>query len=79
MTMKVMGQALPPGATFDFFVFGDPDSSAGSTSLGWYGAFKKPRGDGGEERPAGRASPRGRPWAGALGSGGRAERDPPRS
>jgi hypothetical protein len=41
IALSVFGKTLPPGATFDVFVFGDPDPTAGANSLGWYGAFKK--------------------------------------
>jgi hypothetical protein len=49
MTLKVMGKTLPPGATFDFFLFGDPAAAGGVTSLGWYGAYKRPADDDGAE------------------------------
>lgn len=41
ITLSLFGQTLPPGATFDFFVFGDSDPSPGANALGWYGAYKK--------------------------------------
>ena len=41
IALSVFGKTLPPGATFDLVVFGDPDPAAGANSLGWYGAFKK--------------------------------------
>jgi hypothetical protein len=41
VALKVFGQALPPGGSFDILVFGDPDPSAGASSLGWYGAYRK--------------------------------------
>ncbi len=41
IALSVFGKTLPPGATFDLFVFGNPDPAAGANSLGWYGAFKK--------------------------------------
>jgi hypothetical protein len=41
IALSVFGKTLPPGASFDLFVFGDPDPAAGADSLGWYGAFKK--------------------------------------
>jgi hypothetical protein len=53
IALKFFGKALPPGGSFDFFVFGDPDPRAGSNSLGWYGAYikdppaDKGKGDGG--------------------------------
>lgn len=37
--VKILGIAkLPPGATIQFFLFGDPESSG---SLGWYAAYNK--------------------------------------
>jgi hypothetical protein len=41
IALSLFGKTLPPGATFDLFVFGDPDPAAGADSLGWYGAFQK--------------------------------------
>lgn len=41
IALSIFGKTLPPGASFDLFVFGDPDPAAGANSLGWYGAFKK--------------------------------------
>jgi hypothetical protein len=41
IAMSLFGKTLPPGGTFDFFLFGDSDPTAGSNSLGWYGAYKK--------------------------------------
>jgi hypothetical protein len=43
VTLKLMGKSLPPAGDFQFFVFGDPDPRAGSSSLGWYAAYRKPR------------------------------------
>ena len=43
IAMSLFGKTLPPAGSFDFFIFGDPDQSAGATSLGWYGAYKKDR------------------------------------
>jgi hypothetical protein len=43
VTLTLMGQSLPPAGSFDFFVFGDPDPQSRSTSLGWYGAYRKPQ------------------------------------
>ena len=41
IALKLLGFTLPPGSQTDFFIFGDPQQQ--SNSLGWYGAFKKPR------------------------------------
>jgi hypothetical protein len=41
IALSLFGKTLPPGASFDFFLFGDPDPAAGANSLGWYGAYKK--------------------------------------
>jgi hypothetical protein len=41
IALSLFGKTLPPGASFDLFVFGDPDPAAGADSLGWYGAFQK--------------------------------------
>ena len=41
IALSVFGKKLPPGASFDLIVFGDPDPAAGANSLGWYGAYKK--------------------------------------
>lgn len=41
IALSLFGKSLPPGASFDIFVFGDPDPAAGANSLGWYGAYKK--------------------------------------
>lgn len=41
IALSLFGKTLPPGASFDLVVFGDPDPAAGANSLGWYGAFKK--------------------------------------
>jgi len=71
MTLKVMGKTLPPGATFDFYLFGDPAAAGGVTSLGWYGAYKRPPDKAGDEDEAllrGRAPARieRHPWSQAL-------------
>lgn len=70
MTLKLMGKTLPPGATFDFFLFGDPDAVGGSTSLGWYGAFKRPAEEAEAEEPellrAPRQLPEPHPWSRTL-------------
>ncbi len=53
INLRFLGKALPPGGSFDFFVFGDPDASAGSDSLGWYGAYLKDQDKSGRNgRPA---------------------------
>ena len=41
IALSLFGKSLPPGGSFDIFVFGDPDPAAGASSLGWYGAYKK--------------------------------------
>jgi len=41
IALSLFGQSLPPGGSFDIFVFGDPDPAAGANSLGWYGAYIK--------------------------------------
>jgi hypothetical protein len=41
IALSLFGKTLPPGASFDIFIFGDPDPAAGANSLGWYGAYKK--------------------------------------
>jgi hypothetical protein len=41
IALSLFGKSLPPGGSFDIFVFGDPDPAAGANSLGWYGAYKK--------------------------------------
>jgi len=41
MDLEILGQTLPPGAYFDFYIFGDPAPDASTSSLGWYGAFNK--------------------------------------
>ena len=41
IALSLFGKSLPPGASFDIFVFGDPNPAAGANSLGWYGAYKK--------------------------------------
>lgn len=47
--LAFMKKTLPPNGSFDFYLFGDPDAAAGSSALGWYGAYsrkaedKKPR------------------------------------
>ena len=41
IALSLFGQSLPPGGSFDMFVFGDPDPAAGANSLGWYGAYIK--------------------------------------
>jgi hypothetical protein len=52
MTLKVMGKTLPPGATFDFFLFGDSAAAGGVPSLGWYGAYKRPPDTAGDDDDA---------------------------
>lgn len=71
MTLKVMGKTLPPGATFDFFLFGDPAAAGGVTSLGWYGAYKRPADTAGDEdeallRGGAPALVERRPWSQSL-------------
>jgi hypothetical protein len=77
MTLKVMGKTLPPGATFDFFLFGDSAAAGGVTSLGWYGAYKRPpdpaadcsdddKSSGGLRRGTVPAASERRPWSRAL-------------
>jgi hypothetical protein len=39
MRLSFLGKTLPPGGTFDFYLFGDPRGIPGS--LGWYGAYKQ--------------------------------------
>jgi len=41
IALSLFGKSLPPGGSFDIFVFGDPDPAAGANSLGWYGAYIK--------------------------------------
>jgi hypothetical protein len=41
IALSLFGKSLPPGGSFDIFVFGDPDPAAGANSLGWYGAYLK--------------------------------------
>ncbi len=41
IALSLFGKSLPPGGSFDIFVFGDPDPAAGANSLGWYGAYTK--------------------------------------
>lgn len=41
IALSLFGKSLPPGGSFDIFVFGDPDPAAGANSLGWYGAYSK--------------------------------------
>ena len=37
--LKILGiEKLPPGATINFFLFGDP---GGTGSLGWYAGYKR--------------------------------------
>ena len=71
MTLKVMGKTLPPGATFDFFLFGDPAAAGGVTSLGWYGAYKRSADTAGDEdeallRSVAPALVERRPWSQSL-------------
>jgi len=56
INLRFLGKALPPGGSFDFFVFGDPDASAGSDSLGWYGAYLKDADDSGRTGRTGRSA-----------------------
>lgn len=44
MTLKVFGKELPPGGSFDFYLFGNPDPTCSSSSLGWYGAYTRKEG-----------------------------------
>lgn len=39
IALKFMGVKLPPGATTEFFIFGDPAGVSVSDKIGWYGAF----------------------------------------
>jgi hypothetical protein len=41
INLSFLGKALPPGGSFDLYIFGDPDPPPGSNTVGWYGAFKK--------------------------------------
>ena len=41
MVLTFFGRKLPPGGSFDFYIFGDPNDTKGSSSLGWYGAYLK--------------------------------------
>lgn len=41
MTLKVFSKELPPNGSFDFYLFGNPDPTGSSNSLGWYGAYLK--------------------------------------
>lgn len=41
ISLTFFGKSIPPGASFDVFLFGDPGANAVSNSLGWYGGFKK--------------------------------------
>jgi hypothetical protein len=41
IALSFFGKTLPPGGTFDFLVFGDPNPKPGAGTLGWYGDFKK--------------------------------------
>lgn len=43
ISLSLFGKAIPPGASFDFQVFGDTRGDATSDSLGWYGAFNPPQ------------------------------------
>ena len=44
MTLRVFGKELPPGGSFDFYLFGNPDPTGSSSSLGWYGAYIRKEG-----------------------------------
>lgn len=39
VTLGIFGKTLPPGGTFELYVFGVPDPSGSANSLGWYGAW----------------------------------------
>lgn len=39
--LTFMKKTLPPNGSFQFYLFGDPDASAGSSALGWYGAYSR--------------------------------------
>lgn len=39
IALKFLGIKLPPGATTEFFIFGDPAGISASDKIGWYGAF----------------------------------------
>ena len=41
VNLKIFGKTLPPGGSFDFYLFGDPGAEATPDQLGWYGAYKK--------------------------------------
>ena len=43
ITFTFLKKKLPPGGTFDFYLFGDKDAAPGSRALGWYGVYKKSR------------------------------------
>ena len=43
VTLQVMSKSLPPAGDFEFFLFGDPDPRSGSSSLGWYAAYRNPK------------------------------------
>jgi hypothetical protein len=38
IALSILKKTLPPGGSFDFYIFGDP---AGTPTLAWYGAFAK--------------------------------------
>ena len=40
IALKFLGIKLPPGATTEFLIFGDPNSH--SDKIGWYGAYSNP-------------------------------------
>ena len=41
IALRFLGKSLPPGGSFDFYLFGDPQGSPGANQLAWYGAYLK--------------------------------------
>jgi len=41
MALSFLGLSFPPGGKAEAVLFGDPDPSAASTTLGWYAAYAK--------------------------------------
>jgi hypothetical protein len=41
IALKFLGKSLPPGGSFDFYLFGNQPGSPGANQLAWYGAYLK--------------------------------------
>jgi hypothetical protein len=55
--LQFFGTSFPPGGQTNVLLFGDPDPNSTTSSLGWYGAYKKDAGPTGSDGGTGASAP----------------------